>query len=436
MMDASVQNFLYRNPQFYELAYPEPNDETPMMCRRMFSRYLATPPRSILDIGCGTGRDLDSLSRECPDCWGIDYLLEMVEFARATRPHLHVEVGDMRTLRLGRTFDVILCMGSAFMYALTNTDVARVLDTFVAHSHPGTLLILDINNAASYLGGEHFKQTAELRVSWPGFSALARSTYNFDRRRHVLVRRRTWTIDGQGEVEDFCEYRMFFPAELEHLLTGHRFKTRGMFDNKELHETDLSGSRLYVASVFRAEPEQENLQLIQPTETSREEFLVFRAEFPLNEDVPGLASMKTGDFDADVRNALNHAKGIGLADGWVPAHTFWLVRNERTIVGVLQIRHTLTPFLEAEGGHIGYSVRPSERGKGYATHMLGMALDEARRLGLKRVLITCDRRNVASARVIQKNGGRLENEIVSCLPGREFTQRYWIELNSERKVTP
>ena len=85
-------------------------------------------------------------------------------------------------------------------------------------------------------------------------------------------------------------------------------------------------------------------------------------------------------------------------------------------------------MLEAEGGHIGYSVRPSERGKGYATRMLEMALAEARRLGLKRVLITCDRKNVASARVIRKNGGRLENEVVSRLRDREFTQRYWLEL--------
>jgi len=172
----------------------------------------------------------------------------------------------------------------------------------------------------------------------------------------------------------------------------------------------------------------EKLRLIQPNYTLREAFLAFRAEFPAGEEVPGLASMKTGDFDTDVHDALNHAQGIGLADGWVPAHTFWLVRNETAIIGVLQIRHSLTQFLEAEGGHIGYSVRPSERGKGYATRMLAMALDEARRLGLKRVLITCDQRNVASARVIQKNGGRLENEVVSRVPGRIYTQRYWIEL--------
>jgi SAM-dependent methyltransferase len=251
-MDSSVRNFLYRNPQFYELAYPEPSDETPMMCRRMFSRYLAQPPRSILDIGCGTARDLDSLSRDCPDCWGVDYLPAAIEFAAARRPHLHLEVGDMRTLRLGRPFDVILNMGSAFMYALTNADIAKVLDTFAAHSHPGTLLILDINNAASYLGGEHFKQTSELRVSSPEFTAEAHSTYSFDRRRQLLVRRRTWKIQGQGDVEDFCEYRMFFPAELEHLLSQRGFRVVGMFDNMHLQETELSGPRLYVPAIFQS----------------------------------------------------------------------------------------------------------------------------------------------------------------------------------------
>lgn len=148
-MDHSVRNFLYRNPQFYELVYPEPNDETPTMCRRMFSRYLARPPRSVLDLGCGTARDLDSLSREYPDCWGMDYLPEMIAFARARRPHLHLQTGDARSVRLGRTFDVIPRMGSAFMYALTNADVGRTLETFAAHSHASTLPILDINNAAS-----------------------------------------------------------------------------------------------------------------------------------------------------------------------------------------------------------------------------------------------------------------------------------------------
>ncbi|HTS19284.1 MAG TPA: GNAT family N-acetyltransferase [Verrucomicrobiae bacterium] len=174
--------------------------------------------------------------------------------------------------------------------------------------------------------------------------------------------------------------------------------------------------------------DRDDLQLASPAETLREGFLSFRAEFPAGSQVPGLSSMNTGDFVRDVRTALDHANGIGLPEGWVPAHTFWLVRDGRTVLGVLQLRHALTPFLESEGGHIGYSVRPSERGKGYATRMLAMALTEARRLGMKRVLITCDRENAASARVIQKNGGKLENEVASQVPGRAVTQRYWIGL--------
>ncbi|MGQ9632479.1 MAG: class I SAM-dependent methyltransferase [bacterium] len=251
-MDPSVRNFLYRNPQYYELVYPEPDEDTPKMCLRMSSRYLPAPPSSILDVGCGTGRDLDILSRTCPDCWGVDYLPEMIEFARSRRPHLHLEVGDMRTVRLGRTFDAIICMGSAFMYALSNEDVDRVLETFVAHSHTGTLLILDIINAVGYLGGGSFKEIIETSVSSPKFSATAVSVNSFDRRRQLLVRRRTWNIPGQPIVEDFCQYRLFFPAELEHLLSEKGFLVAGMFDNKELRESDLSGPRLYIASVLRS----------------------------------------------------------------------------------------------------------------------------------------------------------------------------------------
>ena len=93
----------------------------------------------------------------------------------------------------------------------------------------------------------------------------------------------------------------------------------------------------------------------------------------------------------------------------------------------LQDKLLVAEALRDFGGHVGYGVRPSERGKGYATRMLVMALDKARQLGLKRVLITCDKDNLASARVIQKNGGVLGSESYSPQGGR-VTQRYWIDL--------
>jgi trans-aconitate methyltransferase len=101
-MDPSTRNLLYQRPELYELVYPEENEATPRMCLRMFSRYLAIQPSSILDIGCGTGRDLNVLSRYCNDCWGIDYLQENIDYAKKTRPHLILIHGDMRSIRLER----------------------------------------------------------------------------------------------------------------------------------------------------------------------------------------------------------------------------------------------------------------------------------------------------------------------------------------------
>lgn len=105
-------------------------------------------------------------------------------------------------------------------------------------------------------------------------------------------------------------------------------------------------------------------------------------------------------------------------EGWVPDTILWWVDGTRWI-GRLSIRHRLTPFLLEVGGHVGYVVRPRERGRGHATAMLVAALPVAAGLGLDRVLVTCDHDNHASRRVIEKAGGRLEDQ-------RGVKLRYWV----------
>ena len=175
----------------------------------------------------------------------------------------------------------------------------------------------------------------------------------------------------------------------------------------------------------------EELQLVEPIATLQAEYEAYCREFEYPNDIPGNCSMAQGsDFPDGVRRCLAHGRGRELPNGWVAAHTFWLLRNGRELLGMINVRHGLTPFLQREGGHIGYSVRASERGNGYGTRMLKMTLERIRglRLGLRRVLITCDERNVASARVIEKCGGVLENDVRSSLPGRKVTRRFWIDL--------
>jgi len=126
-----------------------------------------------------------------------------------------------------------------------------------------------------------------------------------------------------------------------------------------------------------------------------------------------------------IRRLKDHALGVNLPDGWVTCTAYWLVSGER-LVGEIHIRHRLTPALEDYGGHIGYMVRPCERGKGHGTRMLALGLGKVRAMGLYRVLVTCAPENAASARVIRKNGGKLISESVARV-GR-ITSRYWIDL--------
>lgn len=134
------------------------------------------------------------------------------------------------------------------------------------------------------------------------------------------------------------------------------------------------------------------------------------------------------DFDAYLRN-LERKEEI---DGRVPNSVFFcLDRDRNRFVGAVDIRHYLTDDLLLTGGHIGDGVRPSERRKGYATAMIALALDECRKLGITKVLMTCDSDNIGSAKSIMRNGGILENEVINE-EGRP-EQRYWIPLSEEEQ---
>ncbi len=110
----------------------------------------------------------------------------------------------------------------------------------------------------------------------------------------------------------------------------------------------------------------------------------------------------------------------------VHASTYFSVRrNDNKIIGSIQLRHSLTPELEKHGGHIGYGIRPSERRRGYGKQQLLLALGEANKLKIPKVMITCDKANVPSAKTAISCGGILTNEII--YEGKA-QQVYWIDL--------
>ncbi len=126
----------------------------------------------------------------------------------------------------------------------------------------------------------------------------------------------------------------------------------------------------------------------------------------------------------NLRKDENTCEKVGAA---VPSHTYLAVRkSDNKIVGIIDLRHHINhPILGTWGGHCGYSVRPSERGKGYAKEMLRLNIENAKKLGITKLLITCDTANIASEKTILANGGTFEN-IIKAEGFR--IKRYWIVI--------
>ena len=176
-----------------------------------------------------------------------------------------------------------------------------------------------------------------------------------------------------------------------------------------------------------------NVKTIIPSVEYKQAFLAMLDDFDKNgpHNTEYYAPAKE-DFAAYVQGLLDEEAGINLPDGYVPCTHRWLVSTRGEVVGVTRLRHNIdTPFLSENGGHIGFDVAPLQRCKGYGHMALSVALMEAKRIGLSRVLLYTAEANLASRAVIEGGGGALEQICFS-----EFWQepicKYWISVPEEK----
>jgi predicted acetyltransferase len=131
--------------------------------------------------------------------------------------------------------------------------------------------------------------------------------------------------------------------------------------------------------------------------------------------------MQYEDFAEYLQSEVNMARGIGIdLSRLVPQTKYWLLVDGAP-VGIGKVRDYLNDHLRKIGGHIGYTIRPSERGKGYGNLILKELLKKAKEKGIEAALLTCGEGNVRSRKVIEHNGGELEGIT-------EGECRYWIDL--------
>lgn len=176
------------------------------------------------------------------------------------------------------------------------------------------------------------------------------------------------------------------------------------------------------------------MKLILPSEAYKDSFIEAVIEYQASGEAASrhnmykelLISELDLHFDNFVERELSHARGENLSPGYVPHTDYWLIDSDE-FIGRVTVRHRLTERLEKFDGHIGYDIRPSKRQQGYGTEILELVLPKVKGLGIERVLITCRESNIASRKIIEKNGGVLENIVHDTEAGVDKF-RFWINL--------
>ncbi len=174
----------------------------------------------------------------------------------------------------------------------------------------------------------------------------------------------------------------------------------------------------------------EEFILMRPTSEYASQIAQYRQEFlDAGDSMDGCGALrKTANPEEFIKMSIEREDPKNVPEDLVPATQFLFIRkSDNRLVGMLQVRHVFNEYLEKYAGHIGYSVRPSERRKGYAKEMLKLTLPFCRDIGIDKVLIACIEGNIGSEKTILANGGVYESTVHEPNENEDL-KRFWITL--------
>jgi len=173
-----------------------------------------------------------------------------------------------------------------------------------------------------------------------------------------------------------------------------------------------------------------DVELVEASKICEKQAMAYRQEFIDygEKEINGSSGFIEYDSYDDWLKKIAAQKEIKCSLTDTPSTTYFMLRkDDNKIIGSIQLRHHLTEELLKDGGNIGYGIRPSERGGGYGTKQLSLVLEKAKKLGLDKVMISCNKDNRASAHVAIRNGGILAGEGFDEDEGK-ITEIYWINI--------
>lgn len=231
---------LSEDPQLWDTVFAERPERTQFITR--LTRRIG--PR-VLDVGCATGSLCQLLRRSGAHPVGVDVNPKFIAAARSKDPAGRYFVGDMKSFRLRRRFDLLICLGTTFSYNRTNAELQSTLRTFRAHLKPEGCLVLDVLNAIAFTSPRRFKRTTRHAFFHNGKRATATIQHHLNLKRQSLTEQVSWKIQGMRQRHDHPEeLRLFFPEELAFHLEVAGFARVKLLDGYGRSSPAFDGRRL------------------------------------------------------------------------------------------------------------------------------------------------------------------------------------------------
>jgi SAM-dependent methyltransferase len=238
---------LGEDPELWDVVFPESTARA-----RYVSRLAHQVGLRVLDVGCATGSLCGLLRRQGLEPIGVDINNRFIGAAREKDPAGDFFVGNMRSFRLRRKFDLVICLGTTFSYNLTNSAIRESLLNFRRHLTPGGRLVIDVLNAITFTGATPFRRRTQHVFRYQGKTMTATIRHDLDLKRQTMTEQVTWRVGRSVARCDSAEsLRLFFPQELAAHVEGAGFGDLKLMDNYGKSSAAFTGRRLIVIASQR-----------------------------------------------------------------------------------------------------------------------------------------------------------------------------------------